>query len=54
MRAELPGILNLTVRLGSVREGDNLTVSDGIDANPINDNATKATIIVNDDIPFFN
>jgi hypothetical protein len=42
--------------LGNVREGDNLTVSDGITANPISETATNATITVNDDMRevFFN
>jgi hypothetical protein len=50
IRAELPGILKLTVRLGNVREGDSLTVSDGMTANPIRDIATNATMTVNADM----
>jgi hypothetical protein len=44
------GIWKLTVRLGNVRDGVNLTVSDGMTANPSNDMATNETIIVKADM----
>jgi pyruvate kinase len=45
-RAEVPGILNLTVKPGKVRDGFNLTGSNGMSANPTNATQTKATINV--------
>jgi len=53
IRAELPVILKLIVNRAKVREGNNLTGSDGMTANPTNDNATNAMMIVKDDMVGF-
>ena len=44
--AEVPGILNLTVKPGKVRDGFSLTGSNGMSANPTNATQTKVTINV--------
>ena len=45
-RAEVPGILNLTVKPGKVRDGFSLTGNNGMSASPTNATQTKATINV--------
>ena len=53
IRAELSRIVKSIVRLAYVREGNNLTGNDGMTASPTNDTATKATMIVKDDMVVF-
>ena len=51
-RAELPGMLKLTVNAGKVCEGDSFTGSKGINAIPTNEMQMKVTINVKDDMFF--
>ncbi len=48
-RAELPGMVKLTVRLGRERDGDSLTGSNGTKAAPTMARAMNVTMAVNDD-----
>lgn len=51
-RAELPGMLKLTVKPGKVCEGDSFTGSKGSNAIPTNEIQIKVTISVKDDMLF--